>query len=129
MNNKYTYTASLLTLIGGILYLVVAAILFIIGMATPIEITINGSYTRAYLWEFAAYPGPLSLWVAFIAVPLIMGIIGLVINRKIKKNATKTQGVTLLVIGILTIVTGIAFLYIIAGVQTLLASKAENVTT
>lgn len=128
MMSKHAKVAHRLLLIGGIWYLVGAALFFVVGMITPIDININGVHTRAYLWEFFTYPGPLSLWLAFILIPLILGVIGFIIRKKIKTEPTSAQGVFLLVSGIVTVLTGAGILYIIAGVQTMLASNADSAT-
>lgn len=127
MMNKQAKVARRLLLIGGIWYLVGAALFFVVGMITPIDININGVHTRAYLWEFFTYPGPLSLWLGMILVPLILGVIGFIFRKKIKTQPTNAQGTFLLVAGIVTVLTGAGILYIIAGVQTMLASTANSV--
>ena len=124
--NKHVALSSILTLIGSIIYLLLAALFFTVGMITPIHITINDYETSAYLWEFAKYPGPLSLWVAFILVFLIFGIVGIVFSRKVKKKATTLQGVLLILFGFFTLLFVAGILYFIAGIQTLLARDNGN---
>lgn len=121
--NRHAKAASRLIIIGAIWYFLGAVFLFTIGMITPIDININGVHTRAYLWEFTTYPGPLSLWVAFIAIPFILAVTGLTIRKRLKEHATTAQGVFLLVSGLVTFLTGAGILYIIAGVKTLLARE------
>ncbi len=124
--NKHASLSSILTLIGSIILLLWAAFYTTVGMISPLHITINDQETNAYLWEFAKYPGPLSFWVAIILVLLIMGIVGIVFSQKVKKKATTAQGVTLIIIGILTLFLIAGILYLISGIQTLLARENDQ---
>lgn len=124
--NKHASLSSILTVIGSVIYLLLAVFFFTIGMISPIHITINDYETNAYLWEFAKYPGPLSLWVVFILGFLILGIVGIVFSRRVKKKATTVQGVLLIIFGLFTLFFVAGILYLIAGIQTLLAREYGN---
>ncbi len=124
--NKRVRLASRMVLAGAIWYWFGSLFLIVIGMITPIEININGVYTRAYLWELIAYPGPLSLWLAFASFPFLLGISGIAIRKKLRKQPTAKQGIVLLVLGIATVWAGAGILYIIAGIQTLLAIDSHT---
>lgn len=117
-------------LIGSIWYIVGALFFLFVGTVSPIDITINGVHTQAYVWEFATYPGPLVVWVGIIILSFICGFAGLTVRNRVKSNPTTLQGVFLLVFGILTFITGAGVLYIIAGIQVLLAcSNNEHIAT
>lgn len=118
---KHAVRSSILTLIGSILFLIIAALFFTAGMISPLTLTINDYQVRAYLWEFAKYPGPLSLWLSFIFVFVLLALIGIVFSRKVKKRATTSQGVILIIIGIFSLFLGAGIFYLIGGIQALLA--------
>lgn len=115
--NKHAKLSRKLTLIGAIIYFLLAAYFFIIGMIAPIEITINGHQTNAYLWEFAKYPGPLSLWISFIVAFIVFGVVGVVCRKKVSQKATTIQGVQLIIIGTLSLVFVAGILYLISGIR------------
>lgn len=129
MNNKNAKTAKLLTKIGSFLCMFMAVFLLVISMITPVEITINGSYTRATLQELTEYPGPLTFWLSIIVVLFILGIVGLLISRRVQKQATTAQGFILIIMGFPTMAAaGAGILFMIAGVQTFLAKKVQDLT-
>lgn len=119
--NKHAKLSRKLTLIGAIIYFLLAAYFIVIGMIAPIQININGHLTSAYLWEFSKYPGPLSLWVSFILAFIVFGVVGMVCRKKVVKKATTVQGVLLIIIGTLSLVFVAGIFYLISGIQTLLA--------
>ncbi|MBY7142367.1 hypothetical protein KFZ56_04510 [Virgibacillus sp. NKC19-3] len=129
MNNKNAKTAKTLTKIGGFMCLIVSVFMLVLSMFTPIEVTINDTYTRGTLWELSAYPAALSFWLGVIIALMIFGIIGLLISKKVQQKATTTQGWILIIIGFPSFMAmGAGILFIIAGVQTFLAKKVQELT-
>lgn len=113
-------------LIGSVWYILGALFFLFVGSVSPIDITINGVHTNAYVWEFVTYPGPLAVWVAIILLSFIFGFAGLRISTKVINRPTTLQGIFLLVSGIITFITGAGILFIIAGIQLLLACSNSN---
>ncbi|WP_106496037.1 hypothetical protein [Lentibacillus sp. Marseille-P4043] len=129
MDNKNAWTAQLLAKIGGFICMGASGFFLVLNMFTPVEITINDSYTSGTLWELASHPGPLTLWLGLLVGLFVLGMIGLMISKKVQTKATIAQGFIFIIIGFPTIVlAGAGILFIIAGVQTFLAKKVQELT-
>ena len=123
MENKNAIAASKLAKIAGILYILIAVCMVTLSMLTSIEFSINGNYSKASLWDFPTHSGVLSMYLGLAFLPFIIGVIGIVVSNKVKQGVTATQAGFLLVAGFLTMIIGVGFLFIIAGIQVLLARK------
>ncbi|MGY0691205.1 hypothetical protein ACW2QC_00265 [Virgibacillus sp. FSP13] len=127
MGNKNARTAKLLAKIGGFICMGASGFFLVLSMFTPVEITINDSYTSGTLWELTTYPGPLMLWLGLLVGLFVLGMIGLMISKKVQTKATTARGFILIIIGFPTlVVVGAGILFIIAGVQTFLAKKVQE---
>ncbi|MTW87274.1 hypothetical protein F3157_16675 [Virgibacillus dakarensis] len=127
MNNKNANTAKLLAKIGGFMCMGMSVFFLILSMFTPVEVTINDSYSRGTLWELPS--GPIAFLLGMIIGLFILGIIALMISKRVQKEATTAQGFILIIIGFPTIIAaGAGILLIIAGVQTFLAKKVQELT-
>lgn len=119
--NKYASLASILTLIGSIIYLLIVAFILIKGIIGPIDSTMNGHTTHAYLSEFSQYPVELSIWVLVELGLFVFSVIGFILSRKVKKKAAIEYGIILIVIGVISLRTIAGTFFFISGILILLA--------
>ncbi|NMD71582.1 hypothetical protein HHO41_14865 [Bacillus sp. DNRA2] len=127
---KRAKNSSVVTLIGAIIFLLMAVYLIVDGMISPMRLTVDGYETSAYLWELANYPEQFKLIMTLIMMFIVFGIVGLVISRKIKKGATIFQGVTLIILGIFSLLLIGGIFYIIGGIFALLSQeKGKEIPT
>jgi len=124
--NRHAETASRLAKVSGYLFLIFTAIFFFISMITPITVTLNDYTTQGRLWELASEPGPFIFLLIMLAIPLVLGIIALIISKKVKTHPTKLQGIFLIAAGIASVVFLVGIIFIVAGVQTLLAKQEQD---
>ncbi|WLV24285.1 hypothetical protein QR721_11655 [Aciduricibacillus chroicocephali] len=118
--------ASKLSKIAGILYIVFGGMILLISMFTPIEVTLNDYTTRGRLWELAAEPGAFIFLLIVLLLPIAFGIIGLYISKKVRVHPSTFQGVFMIVVGFFTVIFLVGILFIVAGIQTLLAKKEKE---
>jgi|SRR5690625_404139 len=107
MNYKYANVASILSLIGGIISLVILSLMAVGG-------------TFEYI-EGGAQIMDLFILIMLVSVPLIQGILGIIFSRKIKSYPTKSKGIILIIIGILSLLFLYGILFIISGIFTILS--------
>jgi len=124
--NRHAKTASRLAKVSGVLFLIFTAIFFFISMITPITVTLNDYTTKGRLWELASEPGLFIFLLIMLAIPLVLGITALIISKKVKTHPTKLQGIFLIAAGIASVVFLVGILFIVAGVQTLLAKQEQD---
>ena len=83
---KHAAISSILTLIGAIIFLGLAILLFATGMISPIRFIFDGYHESAYLYEYTQYPGQLSGYVCLIFMFLILGAVGIIVSIRVKKR-------------------------------------------
>ena len=124
--SKNANLASRLSMIAGILYIVFGGMLLLISMFTPIEVTLNDYKTEGRLWELAAEPGAFIFLMIILLLPIVIGVIGLYMSKMVKINPSTSKGVFMIIVGFFTVIFLVGILFIIAGIQTLLANKEKE---
>lgn len=121
--SKNANLASRLSKIAGILYIIFGGMVLLISMFTPIEVTLNDYTTEGRLWELTAEPGAFIFILIFLLLPIAFGIVGLYVSKVVKVKPSTFQGVFMIIVGFFTVFFLVGILFIIAGIQTLLAKK------
>ncbi|MFD2131455.1 hypothetical protein ACFSKI_09570 [Pseudogracilibacillus auburnensis] len=108
---KHANVASVLSLIGGIIYLI-GFFLFVMGAL--VHILEEGiDYLDIIVRQFFLFPA------------LIKGILGLTMFVRVKQKPTITQGVILIICGAFSLFFFIGILFTIAGIFTIIASEEK----
>jgi len=126
--NRNAVLASKLAKIAGILYLFFGLSFLIVSWFSPVEVTLNDYESRGTIYELASEPGPFIFLLILISIPIIFGIIGLIISSKVKQRPSKLQAIMMIVIGVMSAFFLVGILFIVAGIQTLLAKKELEMT-
>jgi len=113
--------------IAAILYFVFGAIGFLFTMTVPIQVTLNDYTTRGRLWELTSEPGPFTFLLIVLLVPFIFGLIGLYLSRNLAVNPTLGKAIFFIIAGFISVFFFVGFVYIFAGIQTLMAKKKLDV--
>ena len=129
MKNKNARRAKLFATIGSIMCIVMTVLMLSFSMFTPITVTINGSSMHGTLPELTAYPAYFTTLLSMLTGLFVLGLIAFFLGRSVSKNATTVKGLILIVMGFPAIAAfGGGIFLMIAGVQTLLAKKVQELT-
>jgi hypothetical protein len=127
MENKNLKRARLFSRIGGFIIVGVTVILILFGMIRPFNITYNDQHYYLTLWQMVEYTSVFPYMIGRILGFIMLGIVGLLIGKKLKTKATNTLGISLMILGLFTFpILGAGVFYFIAGIQTLLAKKVQE---
>lgn len=127
---KRAKISRVVTLVGAIIFLLMDVYLIVDGMISPVRLIVDGVERSVYLWELVNYPEQFKLIATLIIMFFVFGIVGLVISRKIKRGATTFQGVTLIILGMLSLFLIGGIFYIIGGIFALLSQeKGKEIPT
>ena len=113
--------------IGGVLYFILGTIGFLFAMAVPIQVTLNDYTTRGRLWELTSERGPFTFLLIVLLVPFIFGVIGLYLSRNLARKPTTGKAIFFIIAGFISVFFFVGFVYIFAGIQTLMAKKELDV--
>ncbi|WP_147536190.1 hypothetical protein [Bacillus marasmi] len=127
---KRAKISRVVTLVGAIIFLLMAVYLIVDGMISPVRLIVDGVERSVYLWELVNYPEQFKLIATLIIMFFVFGIVGLFISRKIKRGATTFQGVTLIILGMISLFLIGGIFYIIGGIFALLSQeKGKEIPT
>lgn len=113
MNKKQAKVASILSLIAGIIFTILGVIMV----------------TAFFISDETVHGVDLLFSILFVGIPLITGIIGLYMSKKVKQNPTTTDGIILIMCGVVTFILGVSILFILAGIFTILAKNNSSSET
>ena len=94
--DKNIWMGRLLSKIGGIICLSIAAVLILISIVTPVTITINGEQTIGRIWEIASHPSAFLFWLGILFYLIVLGIAGLFISKRAVVKPAKGLGIILI---------------------------------
>lgn len=125
--DKNIWMGRLLSKIGGIICLSIAAVVILISIVTPVTITINGEQFIGRIWEIARYSSAFTFWLGILFYLIVLGVAGLYIGKRAVVKPTKGLGIILILLGFPALpVIGAGLLYMIAGVHIVFAAGMKD---